>query len=245
MNHQTYNRAPDRLTLTLCLLGIAIFAGCAKTKVVERQRVVYEMLPRPAHIYIYDFSASPADVPSESAFAGQGAAPGPSPTSEQVAIGRQLGSTIASELVKSVREMGLPAEPGMAGTTPRVNDIVIRGYLVSVDQGSAAKRMTIGFGSGSSELATAIEGFQMTAQGLRKLGSGTVAATGSKGPGAALGAAGWIITGNPIGFAVSGGIKIYGEASGSATVEGRAKQTAKELAELLKQRFQEEGWISR
>ena len=39
-------------------------------------------------------------------------------------------------------------------------------------------------------------------------------------------------------------MKIYGEASGNATVEGRAKATAKEIADVLKKRFQEEGWIN-
>ena len=44
--------------------------------------------------------------------------------------------------------MGIPATQVSGGATPQVNDIVIRGYLVSVEKGSAAKRMTIGFGSG-------------------------------------------------------------------------------------------------
>jgi Domain of unknown function (DUF4410) len=230
--------------LTSCLFGAIIIAGCASTKVENRERLVYDRLPRPTHIYVYDFASSPADVPRDSAFAGQASAGAVQPSAEQAALGRQLGNTIATELVNRVREMGLPGERGGPGTIPQVNDIVIRGYLVSVDTGSAAKRMTVGFGSGNSELATAVEGFQMTPQGLRKIGSGTLEAKGSKGPGAGLGAAGWLITGSPVGLAASGGMKIYGEASGSATVEGRAKQTAKELAERLKVRFKEEGWIN-
>jgi hypothetical protein len=141
--------------------------------------------------------------------------------------------------------MGLPAERGVFGQNMQPNDIVIRGYLVSVDPGSATKRMTIGFGSGAAELATLIEGYQVTPQGLRKLGSATVDAKGNKTPGAGVGAASWAITGSPVGFAVTSGLKIYGEASGRAGIEGRAKQTAKEIAERLKRRFQEEGWISR
>jgi hypothetical protein len=35
----------------------------------------------------------------------------------------------------------------------------------------------------------------------------------------------------------------YGELSGSAKIQGRAKQTAKEIADQLKIRFKEEGWI--
>ena len=263
MNHQIFNRAQDRLTRTLnmrssanatrlrktvgtlasCLLGVAVLAGCAKTKVVEQQRTVYERLPRPAHIYVYDFSASPTDIPKDSVLAGQTvAAP---PTAELATLGQQLGSTIGARLIDAIREMGLPAERGVYGQNMLPNDIVIRGYLVSVDQGNAAKRMTIGFGSGGSQLTTFIEGYQVTLQGLRKLGSATMEAEGSKGPGAGVGAASWAITGSPVGLAVSGGMKLYGEASGSATVEGRAKQTAKDIAKKLKARFQEEGWISR
>jgi hypothetical protein len=39
-------------------------------------------------------------------------------------------------------------------------------------------------------------------------------------------------------------MKVYGEKSGSSTVEGRAKQISQEIADALKKRFQEQGWIS-
>jgi hypothetical protein len=120
---------------------------------------------------------------------------------------------------------------------------VIRGYLLSIQEGSATKRVAIGFGSGASELKTGVEGFQMTAQGLRKLGSGTVDTGGSKGPGAALGVVGVIATANPAGLIISGGMKVYGEASGKSKIEGRAEQAVKEIAAQLKTRFVEEGWI--
>ncbi|MCX6927929.1 MAG: DUF4410 domain-containing protein [Verrucomicrobia bacterium] len=231
-------------TLVAGLFALAVLAGCASTKVTDQTRFVHEKLARPNQILVYDFSASPADVPADSAFAGQSSASATPPTAEQADIGRKLGAQIAAELVAAIREMGLPATQVLPGATPQVNDIVIRGYLASIEPGSAAKRMTIGFGSGGSELTTAVEGFQMTATGLRRLGSGTLGAKGSKGPGGAVGVAGLIITGNPVGLIVGGGMKIYGEASGSAKVEGRAKATAKELADLLKKRFQEEGWIN-
>jgi hypothetical protein len=140
--------------------------------------------------------------------------------------------------------MGLPAARAGVGTTPQINDIVLRGYLVSVKEGNEAERLAIGFGAGASELRTAVEGYQVTAQGLRKLGSGTVDSGGSKGPGAAVGVAGLVATGNPAGLIISTGMKVYGEESGRSTVEGRAKQTAQEIAAVLKQRFQQQGWIS-
>jgi hypothetical protein len=36
---------------------------------------------------------------------------------------------------------------------------------------------------------------------------------------------------------------VYGEESGSSTIEGRVKQTVKEISDQLKTRFQQEGWI--
>jgi hypothetical protein len=229
--------------LASCLLSVAVLAGCASSSVTGHQRYVYDKLPRPGNIVIYSFAASAADVPSDSAFAGQAYANGVVPTSEEIELGRELGDQIAARLVQKIEEMGLPASHGIPGGPVQVHDIVIRGYLVSVEQGSAMKRMTIGFGSGGSELSTVVEGFQMTDQGLRKLGSASTGAEGSKGPGATLGAAGWIVTGSPIGLIAGGTMKIYGEASGSAKVEGRAKQTADEIADHLKVRFKEEGWI--
>jgi len=42
---------------------------------------------------------------------------------------------------------------------------------------------------------------------------------------------------------VVGGAKIYGETSGRSGLEGRAKATADEIAEQLRMRFQDRGWI--
>ena len=103
-----------------------------------------------------------------------------------------------------------------------------------------SRRHVVGRGS---EVKTVVEGYQMTAQGLRKLGSGTVDAGGGKSPGAALGVAGLIATANPAGLIVSSGIKVYGEASGSSKIGGRAKAVAKEIADTIRPRFQQQGWI--
>ena len=84
----------------------------------------------------------------------------------------------------------------------------------------------------------------MTAQGLRRLGFGTLDSGGGKSPGAAVGAVTFAATANPAGLIVSSGMKAYGEMSGSSKVEGRAKQTAKEIADVLEKRFREQGWIN-
>lgn len=237
--------SPGKNCLLLAgMLSVLVLTGCASTKITNREIYVTEKLPKPAHIWVYDFASSPDEIPPESSLAGKIEMPATNPPPELAALGRQLGAEIAGQLVGEIQKMGLPGELATTATRPAVNDIVIRGYLVSIDQGSAAKRFALGFGSGGSQLTTTVEGFQMTAHGLRLLGQGTTGATGNKGPGAAVGAAAWVVTGSPIGLVVGGGLKIYGEASGKDTIEGRAKQTAKEIGDVIKTRCQEQGWIS-
>lgn len=227
-------------TATL-LVAVMAATGCASTQISNQQMAAVGKLPRPNHVWVYDFAATAADVPTDSALAGQSSAT--SQTPQHVAMGRELGSQIASELTAQIDGMGLPAARGDAQTKPQVDDLVIRGSLLSVNAGNEAERLTIGMGAGASELKTGVEAYQMTAQGLRKLGSGTVDSGGSKGPGAAVGVAGLIASGNPAGLIISTGMKVYGEESGSAKIQGRAKATATEIAQALQRRFQDQGWI--
>ena len=226
--------------VVLCLLVLVLLAGCASVKVSDTENLVTGKIPRPNHILVYNFAATPADAPE---LANQYAAADTSQTAEQIQVGRQLGAQIASEVAAAFRAMGLPAEAVPIGTPLELNDIVFKGYLISLHEGSAAKRVAIGFGSGASELRTAVVAFQRTPQGMRRLGSGSGVAGGNTTPGGVMGVAGLVATGNPAGLIVTSGMKAYGEVSGSSTIEGRAKDTAKEIADRLKPRFQEQGWI--
>jgi len=118
------------------------------------------------------------------------------------------------------------------------------GYFESVDSGSAVKRMMLGFGSGAADLKTVVEGYLMTDQGLRRLGSGTVDSGTGKAPGVAVPLVMAAATGNPIGLIISSAVKMEGQASGRTTIEGTAKGTAKEIADQLKIAFQRQGRIS-
>lgn len=236
----TVSRMPGIVWLLFPLL---ICVGCASTEVTSSHRLIEERLPRPNHIWVYDFAATPADVPRSSAFANPSYGPSQPQTAPEIATGREAGAEVAATLVKRLRNMGLPAERASAQTQPQTNDLVIRGYFISLDEGSATKRLTIGFGAGASQLTTAVEAYQVTAKGLRRLGSARVDAGGGKGPGAELGVVSFIITASPVGLIVGGGLKAYGEASGRSRVEGRARATAKAIANELKPQFEQEGWI--
>ena len=246
--NKTTNRKPglspaNVLGLALGLLAALGWSGCASTKVTRQERLADGYFPRPSQILVVDFVATAADVPADSAIAKEFAVADTPQTPEQIQAGRELGAELAEQLAVKIRDMGLPALRAQPGSKARVNDLVIRGFLVSVEEGSAAKRVGIGFGAGASELHTVVEGYQVTTNGLRKLGSGKVESGGAKTPGAAMGAATLVATANPVGLIVSGGMKVYGEKSGKSTLEGRAEATAQEIADVFRRRFQEEGWI--
>lgn len=234
------------LTIPL-LFALAMLAGCASTKVTQATPMVNPGLARPNRIWVYNFVAAPADIPADSSISGDISGPSTPPTADQMEAGRRLGALIAQNLVADIQAMGLPAVQAGPGSAPQVGDGVIRGYIVSAvggGAGNAVKRFVIGFGAGTSEMDTVVEGYVMTPYGLRRLGSGTLSSSGNKTPGAIVPAAVTIATGNPIGLIVVGGAKLLGEASGRNSLDGRAKATAEEIAAELKLRFQDRGWIS-
>jgi hypothetical protein len=165
-------------------------------------------LARPNQIWVYDFVAAPSDIPADSSLAGQVGTPSTPPTAEELETGRQYGAMIAKQLVKDIQDMGMPAIAAGPGSSPQVGDGVIRGYLVSVQGGSALKRFAIGFGSGTSEMDTVVEGYLMTPARLAQTGVGDAQFRRKQNPRNCCAGAIAIATGNPVGLIVVGGMKI-------------------------------------
>ena len=229
--------------VAVCSSALVALAGCASTKVTESRIYQGERLARPDRIIVHDFAATPADIPAWSAAAGRHAAPSTPQTAEAIETGRNLGAQVAKELVAEIRDMGLPAVLAAGQPAPHVGDIVIIGYFESIDEGSAAKRVAIGFGSGGAELITQAEGYVMTDRGLRKVGSREIDSGGGKTPGVAVPLAVTIATANPIGLIVGGAVKVGGEVTDTSTIEGSAKRTANEIADELRAAFEKQGWL--
>ncbi|HVN37094.1 MAG TPA: DUF4410 domain-containing protein, partial [Myxococcota bacterium] len=157
---------PQRLAAIF--VSLVVLAGCASTKVTQRQSEMQpgERLARPQHIVVNDFTATPDEVPADSAIAEQVASQ-PPPSEKELELGRKLGAEVAKDLVEDIQDMGLPAVRAAELPQGEVGDIVIRGTFLSVDEGSALKRIVVGFGSGGAELRTLVEGYVMTDRGLR------------------------------------------------------------------------------
>jgi len=158
------------------MIALAIATGCASTKETERKDLATGNLMQPNQIWVYNFAAMPAEVAAQSALAGQ-ASQGAAPlTAQQIAEGRKLGSEIAAELIQQIKAMGLPATNASTSSKPQVDDVVIQGSLLSIQQGSA-------------ELKVEVEVYQMTAHGMQLLGWRDVEATDNSGSSAVEGRA--------------------------------------------------------
>ena len=104
----------------LSLSVLVVLLGCASTKVTQETPMTAPGLARPNKIWVYDFVASAADVPSDSSIASTVGAPSERPTPDQIQTGRQLGALIADDLVADIQAMGLPAVHAVPGTSPQV-----------------------------------------------------------------------------------------------------------------------------
>ncbi|MCP4179303.1 MAG: DUF4410 domain-containing protein [bacterium] len=234
------------LKLVIASLFVMILAaGCSSTKITSGQILVNKKLPRPNTIWIYNFIAKPVDMQINSSISEKNSEPSRPLTPKEILIAKQLGKSITKQLIQQINAMGLHAEQATSSSKPQLNDIVLRGYLSSVEAGNAAKRIFIGFGYGASTLNTMIEGYQMTANGLHKLSSADLAAASGELPGGGvMSVASFLIYSNPIALVIGPAIKGVQEIGGGPTLEGRVTNTASKVAEALKLRFQEEGWIN-
>ncbi len=235
---------PVLLTCAVSTGVVALLAGCASSDVTARRSYIGdEEIARPGRVIVHDFAATADDIAADAAIAGRYDRRGTPQTAEEIALGRQLGQQVARELVKDILAMGLPAERAGGGPAPQVGDLVIKGQFIAIDEGSRVKRMLIGFGAGAAELKTFVEGYQVTAKGLRPLGSAEVEAGGGKMPGMLVPVAGGAAAGRVVtSAAISGGMNVAKEV-GPESMEGTAERTAEEIAKVLREAFVKRGWI--
>jgi hypothetical protein len=226
------------------LLALVMLAGCASSDVATRRSYVGdEQLDRPGRVIVYNFAATGDDIPPDTAIAGRYDRRATPQTGREIQLGRQLGAQVAVALVDEIVKMGFPATRAGNGPPPQLGDLVIKGEFISIDEGSRTKRMLIGFGAGANELKTFVEGSQVTATGLRPLGSVEIEAGGGKMPGMIVPVTGGAVAGTAAAsVAVSGAMNV-GQEMSPESIEGAAKRTAEEIAKVLSDAFKKRGWL--
>lgn len=222
---------PSSTRVISLVLVIALCAGCAQVNTTGIRRYQGARLPAPLAVVVYDFEPTGESVGLDSDRGIGVSAAGLS--DEDLANRREVGRVLADVLAKELEDRGMLAsrKSGPIGVPP--GSMAIGGQIITADDGSRAKRVFIGFGSGKSRLTSAAQ-----LHGITKNGPDVVweyqntAASGSK-PG--------ILTTLPIGIAVqgvtvlllvvSGGLSTMGELSSSSTAN--AKRMADELADAV------------
>ena len=229
-------------TVAIALLVATIASGCATANMTQATAPSTQKYARPAHIVVYNFAATPAEISADPdlgvPYAGTEGAQDPKETE----MGDQLGAAVAQQLVEEIRAMGLPAARA-ADQQAVPGDLVLKGYFQTIDTGSAAKRVMLGFGSGGADLNTVVKGYEATANGLRQVASADFEAGPGKTPGLIVPLAVVVATANPIGLVVGGAVKVTQEYTGSDKIEGAAKRTATAIGKELRARFERQGWI--
>jgi hypothetical protein len=215
------------------ILTATLLLGCAGSNVVEQERnLETSTISEPEQVVVYDFAGTAADVPQGSAISQAIAERTTPQTPEEIA----LGKLVSEELVGELWGRGIPAILAIGAPAPSNGDVIVLGEFVSMEQGSQLQRVVIGFGAGASEVTTLAEAYVVTPDGWEPLGSATVNAAGGAMPGLLVP----LGLGSAAGLAISGASKVA--TGGSESLEGAAKRTAKELADLIVAGYERRGW---
>jgi hypothetical protein len=202
--------------------------GCASANTKGMRATRTDRLPQPRGIVVYDFEPTASSIgldagrdPDED---GQGI------SSEDLANRREVGRVLADVLAEELEDRGFLTSRKSGNVEVPEGLMAIGGQIVTVEEGSRAKRVFIGFGSGRSRLTSAAQLHGITMVGPTDLWEyQNTAASGAK-PG--------VLTTLPIGVAVqgltllvlllNGGMSAMGELSAAST--SNAKRMGKELA---------------
>ena len=227
-----------------CIFTALLVVGCAGADVSNQQsNVATDAIARPELVIVYDFASTHAGIPPDSALAGLYRERTTPQTPEEIALGRSLGAKVSARLVEELNKNGIVATAAATGPVPLPGDAVIRGEFVSIDKGGRGKRMLIGFGAGSNELHTLVEGYVVTTGGLVPLGSAQIEASGGKTPGMLVPLAVGVATGSVARSLVISGTANVLQELGPESLDGAAKRTAKEIAKVIIKAYEERGWL--
>ena len=146
--------SPSLLFLAV-LIGLSL--ACARTS-MNSTRVLDDgsKLPAPQLVLIQDYDVGADTVKLDSSVGSKlvrSISSKDSPA-EQIELGRSIAQAMSERMAEDIRKLGLPAERS-TGALPKTGGpfLVIRGQLLTVDEGNRFRRFAIGLGAGATEVS--------------------------------------------------------------------------------------------
>jgi hypothetical protein len=221
--------------------------GCAQTVVKPKyEQQTAGPVIRPGRVLVYDFSITAADVSENQGFFAQVRnSLGDTTENERVlAIGQEVRTKMAEELVAGIRDLGLPAQRAPRGTPIPPDAIAVAGLFLNVDEGNRLQRTVLGLGAGQSTVDTKVEVYAPTKNGPTKLLEFTTHADSGSTPGALItGGAGAAASGGMTAGVAAANAGVSGVKGYRSQVEQMTSRSADQAVSYLSQYFARQGWI--
>jgi hypothetical protein len=225
-----------------------ITAGCGPTSVQSTSGTAYTGLPRPERILVYDFAATPDEVKLDQGISAEimryVSADGASARSaEEIKIGHAVANAISSELVQKLRNYGFVTERALGWPSRSGSTLLVKGQLLSIDEGNRTERVLIGLGTGRTSVQANVQLYDLTPQGMRTIDTLRADAKSGYKPGMALMMGVGGLAGNLVTSAVVSSVTTAGSELSWSTVDADGKRLANNVARSLGQFFVTQGWI--
>jgi hypothetical protein len=234
-------------------LGLAVLASCARGHVEQVGASAGPALPPPARVVVYDFGVSPEAVRLNQGMGARlqrGMESEEDVSEQKLRIATATQAALAAGLVRGLAGYGLPVEqagmgaPGGAGADASPA-LLVRGRILSVDEGNRARRVVIGFGAGASRITAEAELYYVPATGGAPVSLAMFTAESDSGrmPGMAVPVGAGAAAGRAASSAVVGGT-LHGASEMRATGdEQNAQRLAAPLAKKIGSFAASQGWI--
>jgi len=218
--------------MTLVVGSVAL--ACASATVEPGRRLVDESsIVKPSVVMVYDFAVRAKDEPE----------PATQEQRDALTRDRKIAHALSEVIISQLLAKGIDSRFAFEEDVPPVDALLLKGRFITIDEGSTAGRMLIGFGVGAQELRVQIETYQRTAAGIdRPLSIGEASADSGKMPGMAVPVSAGAMMGNVVvSAAVSGGMATFRELGGA--MQKSVGQLGQAIAERGVSFYQRKGWL--
>lgn len=222
---QTIKLFRELMCLAVCL-ALSIVMGCASAATQRTGQAVQKgSLARPPVLLVYDFAVAPEDAPP----------------SLEIARGQEIAKSLSEEVVRKLEAVGIAAQRATDSTRVPRHALVVKGQFETIQEGSQAKRVLVGFGAGSTQLQVQVQIYRMMEDGLQRISELEGQARGNRMPGVALSGATAAGTGFLLPLFVNAGLATSREVMGG--IQADIDRLAEQFAYKAVAFYHRQGWM--